>query len=139
MVFHPLNHLAWNLEPIMTHLSLVSSPYSSFSVYPEVFLFQFFGMTFILLSLDFRPSQELVCLFGMLSPTCQANSYLFFKAQQKPLPQKAFHKPCCHVETLPLCSQSTPVLSASITFAVLYLNTDSSVCCPHTAVCDSDS
>ena len=45
--------------------------------------------------------------------TCLANCYLFFRAQQKSLPGEVFHKPCCHLEILPLFSQS-PVFCSQL-------------------------
>lgn len=64
---------------------------------------------------DFHSMASCLCAFTKAIPsswhafchTCLANCYLFFKAQQKSLPGEVFHKPCCHLEILPLFSQST--------------------------------
>lgn len=70
----------------------------------------------VLLSLnDFHSMVSCLCAFTKAIPsswhafphTYLANCCLFFRAQQKSLPGAVFHKPCCHLEILPVFSQST--------------------------------
>lgn len=70
---------------------------------------------------DFHSMVSCLCAFTKALPsswhafchTCLANCYLFFRAQQKSLPREVFHKPCCHLEILPLFSQS-PVFCSQL-------------------------
>lgn len=84
----------------MAHLSLISS--LTFLCVPRslpvpVFLNDFHPTVFCLCAF----TGSVLSLWHAFPHTCLANSYLFFKAQQKSLPQEAWHEPF-----FSLCTQS---------------------------------
>lgn len=94
MVPHPLNNLTWHSEPChgppLPHflLTFLCVPRS---LPVPVFLNDFHPIVYCLCAF----TGTVLSLWHAFPHTCLANSYLFFKAQRKSLPQEALWEPCC--------------------------------------------
>lgn len=111
MVPHPLNNLAWHSEPChgppLPHflLTFLCVPRS---LPVPVFLNDFHPIVYCLCAF----TGTVLSLWHAFPHTCLANSYLFFKAQRKSLPQEALREPCCLCATRAL-SNTQPTTEQS--------------------------